>query len=309
MRLRFLGVIAALVTLAALTPGAARAEGGRPLSTALKGMNEIPGPGDPDGFGTASVKLNPGHGTVCFKIHVSAISLPATAAHIHQGAIGVAGPALVTLTPPDASGNSKGCVSAPRAVVLAIVRHPSAYYVNVHTVDFPGGAVRGQLGKGGEAGTSSGALSVTLNGANEVPGPGDPDGTGLASITVVSDQNEVCFAIHVSGIALPATAAHIHQGIGGVAGPIVVTLAPPDASGVSSGCVVGLAHDLVTAILANPGSYYVNVHTTDYPNGALRGQLSGNGHGCGDDDGDDLWTAGRSGGRDGCGDDQGGDDD
>jgi hypothetical protein len=313
MRFRALGVIAAFATLAALSPGVARADGGRPLSTALRGVNEIPGPGDADGVGTATLKLNPGHGTVCFKIHVSAISLPATAAHIHQGAAGVAGPILVTLGTPDAAGNSQGCVSAARSIVLAMMKHPSAYYVNVHTVDFPGGALRGQLGKGGEAGTSGGALAITLKGANEVPGPGDPDGTGSASITVVSDQNEVCFTIHVSGIVLPATGAHIHQGVAGVAGPIVVSLAPPDASGVSSGCVLGLAHDLVTAILANPGNYYVNVHTTDYPNGALRGQLSGNGHACGNDhegdDDDDLRVGGRSGRDDGCGGDQGGDDD
>ena len=56
-----------------------------------------------------------------------------------------------------------------------------------------------------------------------------------------------------------------------------------------------------------PRNYYVNVHTTDYPNGAIRGQLSGNGNGqgCGDDDGDDrsVRAAPRRDGGGGCGDD------
>ena len=55
-------------------------------------------------------------------------------------------------------------------------------------------------------------LSATLTGAAEVPGPGDLDGSGTVALTVRPGHNEVCFDIHVSGIALPATAAHIHQG-------------------------------------------------------------------------------------------------
>src|SRR6185503_2303812 len=75
----------------------------------------------------------------------SNITLPATAAHIHQGSVGIAGPIVVTLTPPNASGLSAGCVSASKETVKAISKAPSNYYVNVHTSDFPNGAVRGQL--------------------------------------------------------------------------------------------------------------------------------------------------------------------
>ena len=117
-------------------------------------------------------------------------------------------------------------------------------------------------------------LTATLTGAAEVPGPGDPDGSGTATITVNPGQNEVCWEINVSGITLPATAAHIHLAPVGVAGPVVVPLSPPDASGFSSGCLDGLPREGVRAILQNPSAYYVNVHTSDYPAGALRGQLS-----------------------------------
>jgi CHRD domain len=121
--------------------------GGRPLTATLTGAAEVPGPGDPDGSGTATFRLNPGQGKVCFVVTAAKIVLPATGAHIHTGAAGAAGGILVALTPPDATGISGGCVSAPRATVKAILKTPSNYYANVHTSDFSNGAIRGQLAK------------------------------------------------------------------------------------------------------------------------------------------------------------------
>lgn len=46
-----------------------------------------PGPGDPDGSGTATLRLNPGLEQVCFELSVSNIALPATGAHIHVGEV------------------------------------------------------------------------------------------------------------------------------------------------------------------------------------------------------------------------------
>jgi hypothetical protein len=121
--------------------------GGRPLTASLTGAAEVPGPGDSDGAGTATLRLNPGQGKVCFVLTAANITLPALAAHIHTGAAGVAGDVLVPLAPPDATGMSGGCVSAPRVTIMAILKQPSGYYVNVHTSDFGNGAVRGQLSK------------------------------------------------------------------------------------------------------------------------------------------------------------------
>ena len=117
--------------------------GGHKLSTTLTGAAEAPGPGDPDGSGSATIRLNHGQGQVCYSLTVSNIAT-ATAAHIHRGAPGVAGPIVVTLDAP-ASGSSSGCVSADRALVKDILKNPADYYVNVHNAEFPGGAVRGQL--------------------------------------------------------------------------------------------------------------------------------------------------------------------
>jgi hypothetical protein len=111
-----------------------------------------------------------------------------------------------------------------------------------------------------------------LTGEVEVP-PGDPDGSGLAAVIVHPARGRLCFAIVVDDIVLPAIGAHIHVGRAGVAGPIVVPLTSPDAEGTSAGCVSEVDEQLLTAIKRHPRRYYVNVHTTDFPAGAVRGQL------------------------------------
>lgn len=119
-------------------------QGGRPLSAVLSGTEEVPGPGDPDGRGIAGVGLNQGQELVCFEISVSDIA-PATAAHIHAGQAGVAGPVVIALTPPT-TGFSSGCVEAVNPeLIKSIGENPSGFYVNVANMEFPAGAVRGQL--------------------------------------------------------------------------------------------------------------------------------------------------------------------
>ncbi len=73
-----------------------------------------------------------------------------TAGHIHQGPVGIAGPAVVMLFggPPTSAGHIK---QSGAATLLAgttgadLCANPSAYYVNYHTTAFPAGAIRGQL--------------------------------------------------------------------------------------------------------------------------------------------------------------------
>lgn len=102
---------------------------------------------------------------------------------------------------------------------------------------------------------------------------GDPDGTGTALITVNVGQHQICWHTTVSDIALPATASHIHHAVAGVRGDIVIVLSPPDATGEAVGCRSGVDPALLRDILQHPDAYYVNVHTTEYPAGAVRSQL------------------------------------
>ncbi len=112
-----------------------------------------------------------------------------------------------------------------------------------------------------------------LTGAKEVPGPGDPDGVGVARVRLNPDTDMVCYLIRVRNILLPASASHIHRGTADVSGPVVITFDAPDESGRSSGCVAADSA-LIDEIIANPDGFYVNVHNSEFGPGAVRGQLT-----------------------------------
>lgn len=114
------------------------------LAVTLTGIQEVPGPGDEDGTGTAEIRVDPGAPEVCWDLYARQIE-PATAAHIHRGGAGTAGPPVVTLTTPDANGRSQGCTAVDQALARELVMRAHTFYVNVHTASHPAGAIRGQL--------------------------------------------------------------------------------------------------------------------------------------------------------------------
>ena len=72
------------------------------------------------------------------------------------------------------------------------------------------------------------------------------------------------------------SAAHIHKGDADVAGDVVVPFFEDDeldGTGSYEGCVKDVKKKVIKKIIAKPEKYYVNVHTADYPEGAIRGQL------------------------------------
>ena len=144
-RLTILAGAAALLALGGCStggPGMSRMA----LNVTMTGIQEVPGPGDPDGTGTAEVRVNASEGQVCWNLYARGID-PATAAHIHRGAAGVAGPPVVTLTTPDAAGRSQGCATVDPNVAREIALRGHDFYVNVHNAAHPAGAIRGQLGQ------------------------------------------------------------------------------------------------------------------------------------------------------------------
>jgi hypothetical protein len=152
MKLRRLSAVLILAVLSgALLAGTAAAQtvGGSTLavptvlSAQLTGEQEVP-PGDPDGSGFAFVTTDPPN-RICYGLTAFNIA-PANAAHIHFGPPGVAGPVVVPLEPPT-FGGSGGCTTADPALVSNIAANPLVYYVNVHNVPYPEGAIRGQLSR------------------------------------------------------------------------------------------------------------------------------------------------------------------
>lgn len=117
-----------------------------PVSAALTGAAEAPSTGDPDGAGKVTITSDVQDGLICWSMTFKGIAKP-TGAHIHKGAAGAAGPVVVPIPTPSEKGATKGCTAVGRALIRDIVANPGAYYVNVHTAEFPGGAIRGQLAK------------------------------------------------------------------------------------------------------------------------------------------------------------------
>ena len=118
-------------------------------------------------------------------------------------------------------------------------------------------------------------LTADLSAEAEVPNPGPGGATGSAVITVDDETNEVCFELTIDGLGAQdaVIAAHIHEGAEGVAGDVVVPLFTEPPTGEMTGCVQDVDADLVAAIIADPAAYYVNIHSEQFPDGAVRGQL------------------------------------
>ena len=131
-------------------------------------------------------------------------------------------------------------------------------------------------------------LTARLSGAQEVP-PADPDGSGKAVVEIDVEAGEVCFDVKISDTGTP-NRGHIHRGVAGVNGGIVVTFfelrIPPAEPGAPASdprndaleegrlqdCVPG-DPAILAEIVANPAGFYVNVHNARYPGGNLRCQL------------------------------------
>lgn len=136
-----------------------------------------------------------------------------------------------------------------------------------------------------EEGWEGRKLQTELRGEFEVPGPGDPNGRGeFTAITTRNDRGEgqLCYTLSASKI-MRAEAAHIHNGMAGEVGPVVVTLMAPTELGVSE-CIMAVKNNQdpdgtklsksdLRGIRSNPTFFYVNVHNSEYPDGAIRGQM------------------------------------
>lgn len=125
------------------------------------------------------------------------------------------------------------------------------------------------------AGKNTIELNTELKGNEEVPGPGDPNGKGDAQIFLKAKKEKVCFNLEISKLD-PVMAGHIHKGAEGVAGKIKVTLFETEIAGDGAyeGCVQNVKSKLIKKMADVPEKFYVNLHTGEYPDGAIRGQLA-----------------------------------
>lgn len=192
----------------------------------------------------------------------------ATMAHIHTGRIGRNGDVLVALeqSSDDAGKWMTPTDTAVNEEILAELLS-GGHYVNVHTPEFSGGELRGQIV------SSSDYVLVTfpLSGDQEVPAvTTSADGDGYALVGL--DDFSVELQILTRGVS-DATAAHIHIGFAGENGPILVGL-EQDESDVNrwfTPAETAIDADIFEVLAA--GGHYTNVHTPEFPSGEIRGQI------------------------------------
>lgn len=285
--MRTLSLAAALVMIGASTASAApggSALGGPPtpggavfLATDMNGINAPAA--DPDGTGRVIVRIR---GTqLCFLVQWNNILAPFVA-HIHRAPVGVNGPVAVGFWAGQLHPSVRaltGCVTASPETLAAMVANPADYYANVHDASYPAGAIKGQL-RSLDRGVDltrllREPLIAHLDGTQEVPAAGDPDGRAVGAVGF-RGQTTVRYAFAWSAIAQPA-AAHIHSGGVAQAGPVVVPFF--SATGGLPASINGIAGEVeadaavVRQIRTRPAAFYLNLHNAEFPAGAVRGQL------------------------------------
>ena len=244
------------VHTAANPGGEIRAQIGRQVFFArLTGAQEVPAV-TTSASGSGSFIFDPETRTLSGT--VTTVGVAGTVAHVHTGAVGVAGPITIPM--------SGGPTWTLPATVLTEAQVADLLgglmYANVHSAANPGGEIRGQI--------HLPVRVATLSGAQEVP-PNSSTATGSGSLMINPVTGAVAGRLDWSGVN--ATDAHIHRAAAGVAGGIVIrgTVVTGNNGSLVINQATPLTEDLYAAFLL--GNLYYNVHSAAFPPGEIRGQL------------------------------------
>ncbi|MFN0121886.1 MAG: CHRD domain-containing protein [Blastocatellia bacterium] len=216
-----------------------------------------------------------------------------TGHHIHQGASTVNAPVVIntglgnTVFATGAGATNHTVTGVSVTNLTNLLNNPAGFYVNLHTSDNTGGAIRGQIGTLVE----SVATTVTMSPANEVPPITDLNASAIATLTVYPRRSgaagtitggSVNFAVNYN---FPGTVTirglHIHNGPAGANAGVVIDTGLSGANTIVSATGTGMINltaptvsaAVMQALLANPAGHYVNLHTSVNTGGAVRSQL------------------------------------
>ena len=243
----------------------------------LTGSQEVP-PTTSPGFGNFTGSFDAARTTLTATLTVANLGSPINNFHIHEKTAGSqTGPVVINLIGLGGTFiNNKmtGTFPVTADIAARMIANPSSFYVNVHTVQFPTGAIRGDL-----AITSGGVITYAadLRGSNEVPAV-TTNAFGSAFVTIDTTTNTLYWDVSTNGVA--PTLSHIHgPAAAGANAPVLINFATSVSdftNGRTKGSIsiAGLSAANLTALLTTPSNFYVNVHSAAHPTGEIRGQLT-----------------------------------
>ena len=272
----------------------------------LAGANEVStddgslGAGEEDTTATSTITVDAFNRTIDFQLEFAEVTGPfsdSAGFHIHEGGLSENGPIVAFL----ATGSDVQAAQDDEDSVLTgtfveadvdedlefrfadLIDDPDRFYLNLHSADFPPGAVRGQLPDGGQDLLEPRTFELTLTGAAEVGADGFEDGDATATVTVDAVNRTISHVTDISevdGTFAGAPGYHIHVGADDANGPVVLFLATDeqlqaaaDGDGLLDIEVDDVDAELLRLLLTEPENYYLNIHTTDFPAGAVRAQM------------------------------------
>jgi hypothetical protein len=233
------------------------------LWTIMAGAFEVPAV-NTQGIGLSSIVLTSNLLKMQYKIVVTNLTGPITNAHIHYGAFGRNGGIAAPLAFTAGSNVLTGTIDVTQQILDSLVA--GKLYVNIHTGINSGGEIRGQL----DFVNGAIAFDGLIDGAQEVPTNAS---TAKGLMVGWSDYglDSLTYAVLYTGIT--PSVAHLHLGPVGVNGGTFVTLEPyaiaPNAAYAKK---VGISQANLIKMMKD--SVYVNIHSTAFPNGEIRGQVS-----------------------------------
>lgn len=187
--------------------------------------------------------------------------LTPSAMHFHTGVAGESGPISITIPGPYSSGMTGKTVALTSAQETSLLG--GSFYLNIHSTTYPNGEIRGQV-VGSDVVVFN---TVTLSGAKEAPAT-NSSAMGTVGGSYNKTTKMLSYAITFSGTT--PSAMHFHTGSVGVSGPISITIAAPYTSGMKA-TTAALTAQQETDLLA--GNFYLNIHSTAYASGEIRGQM------------------------------------
>lgn len=231
------------------------------FTASLDGSQSVP-PAVSNGTGTAWAVLDVSTKTLTYRVTYANLDSTFTDAHFHLGAAGTNGPVVDPITASFVANTGTGkWTNIPDSLIAAMMK--GDIYINIHSMKYPAGEIRGQLRIAPDFG-----ISMSLDGSQDVPAL-SVGGTGTGWAIFKPDSDILVYRVTVAGLTSSLTGSHFHYGNAGTNGPVVFPFNMTDSTATGEW---DFPDTMWMGLITN--KLYVNIHTQKNPAGEIRGQFT-----------------------------------